>query len=187
MTSGVWLKWSLVSERSDVHQHDPFPPPLICVADTSVLIEFKRLVKIEEQWTLLEKMRDLVRTGALAFPRQVAKELAYGKFPDAPGAWIATARQDVCHSEPSDDTLREVLGVAEQLVDFETTDDREVADPYVAAMARELTQYEHCRVVVATGDRVDRLPLKMSLATACTLLNLECWTAEEFVDWVRQG
>lgn len=71
-----------------------FPPPLVCVVDTSVLIAFKSLVKIDEQWDLLIRMTALVADGHLAFPRQVAKELAYGRFPDAPGAGDAAAPMD---------------------------------------------------------------------------------------------
>jgi hypothetical protein len=158
----------------------------MCVLDTSVLIEFKRIVRIEDQFRLLEKMRDLVRTGVLVFPPQVARELGYGQFPDAPGAWIMAARDDVCHAPPSETTLREVLRVAEQLVDVET-EDREVADPYVCAMALELARYEGCRVVVATNDRIDRLPVKISLASACDRLGLEHWTADEFIEWARSA
>lgn len=57
-----------------------FPPSLVCVVDTSVLIAFKSLVKIDEQWDLLIRMTAFVEDGRLAFPRQVAKELAYGRF-----------------------------------------------------------------------------------------------------------
>ena len=73
---------------------------IVCIVDTSVLIMLKRLVKIDDQWDLLLRMTELVRSGHLAFPRQVAKELAYGQYPDAPGAWIGSAKRDVCHPQP---------------------------------------------------------------------------------------
>jgi Domain of unknown function (DUF4411) len=158
----------------------------MCIVDTSVLIKLKRLVNIDDQWDLLLRMTELVRSGHLAFPRQVAKELAYGQYPDAPGAWIGSAKRVVCHPEPSEETLRTVLQVAEQLVDAEATDDREVADPYVAAMACEIPHHHpDCRAAVATDDRVDRLPRKLSLATACDRLGLEHWTPEQFIAWVN--
>lgn len=163
-----------------------FSHELICVVDTSVLIEFKRIVKIDEQWDLLMLMGDLVADGRLAFPRQVAKELAYARHPDAPGAWIGSAKARVCHPQPDEQSLVKVLGVAEQLVDPEVTADREVADPYVAAMACEIAaRHRGCQVVVATGDTVDRLPVKLSLATACDRLGVAWWPAADFVDWVR--
>ena len=164
----------------------PFPPSFVCVVDTSILINFKRTVKIDEQWDLLLRMSELVVNGALTFPRQVAKELSYGQFPDAPGAWIGSAKRQIRYSQPGDETLRKILGIAPQLVDFEATADREVADPYVAAMACEIVQQHNgCNVVVATNDYVDRLPLKLSLATACDRLDITWWKAEDFIAWVH--
>jgi hypothetical protein len=165
-----------------------FPPPTVFVVDTSAIIEFKGLVKIDDQWGHLLHMSDLVRSGALTFPRQVAKELAYGQHPDAPGAWIGNAKRDVCHAQPSEETLVKVLEVAPQLVDYETTADREVADPYVAAMAHEIAaRHNGCRVIVATNDVVDRLPLKLSLKTACERLGVEVCSAASLIAWVSDG
>ena len=165
-----------------------FPPSLVVVVDTSALIAFKGLVKIDDQWGLLMRMSDLVREGAITFPKQVAKELAYGQYPDAPGAWIGNAKGDICHPQPAEDTLVKVLEIAPQLVDYEATADREVADPYVAAMAHEVeTRHNGCRVVVATNDVVDRLPLKVSLRTACEGLGVEVWSPEDLIAWVRDS
>lgn len=167
---------------------DGFPPPIVVVVDTSSLIAFKRLVKIDDQWGRLMHMSDLVNDGSLCFPRQVARELSYGQHPDAPGAWIGSAKKNVCHPQPSEETLVKVLEVAPQLVDYEATADREVADPYVAAMAVDIdSKHNGCRVVVATGDVVDRLPLKVSLMTACGSLGIEVWTPEQLVAWVADG
>ena len=164
----------------------PLPFELVCIIDTSALIKFKRMVDINEQWDLLLHMTALVERGCLAFPRQVVRELAYGEYPDAPGAWIGSARRVVRYPQPSEETLREVLAVAEQLVDTEATSDLEVADPYIAAMACEIgRRYPGSRAVVATDDYVDRLPAKLSLATACRRLSIDRWTPEEFIKWVR--
>lgn len=165
---------------------DEFPPSTVCVVDTSVLIEFKNIVRIEHQWALLSRMTSLVERGHLAFRRQVVKELAYGRFPDAPGAWISNAKGNVRFPEPSEEYQVQVLSIAPQLVDIEATADREVADPYVAAMAMQIcAAHDGCRVVVATNDCVDRLPVKLSLATACDRVGIEHWRAEEFVEWIR--
>lgn len=87
------------------------------------------------------------------------KRLANGQFPDAPGAWIGYAKRGICHSEPAEETLVKVLEVAPNLVDFEGTADREMADPYVAAMSLEIEpRHNGCCVIVATNDIVDRLP-----------------------------
>lgn len=163
-------------------------PRLICVVDSSVLIEFKKIVGIDEQWDMLEQMKRLVELGQLTFPKQVAKELAYGQHPDAPGAWIGSAKNKVRYAEPSDETLVTVLDTAAELVDVEATDDREVADPYVAAMAVEIARNDaECDVVVATNDIIDRMPVKLSLGTACSRLGLKCWSAEKLIDWVVES
>ena len=49
------------------------------------------------------------------------------------------------------------------------------ADPYVLALALQLwreNEAEECYVV--TEDNVDRVPLKISIRTACTRLGLNC-------------
>ena len=81
-----------------------------------MLLHFKRVVGLDEQWDLLTRMRELVVSGALAFPRQVFKELSGVKFPDAPGAWVGSAHRQVCHPQPSEATLVRVLEVAGELV-----------------------------------------------------------------------
>jgi hypothetical protein len=60
-----------------------FPTSPICVIDTSVMIEFKRLVKITEQWDLLQFMSELVVKGStknaaawIGTPRIAAAEVA---------------------------------------------------------------------------------------------------------------
>lgn len=159
---------------------------MICVLDTSTLIHLKREVGLDEQWELLMHMHELVVNGALAFPRQVHKELSVAKFPDALGAWVGFANKVVCHPQPSDDTMTRVLEVASQLVEVNLPPDREVADPYVAAMALELRErHPDSRVVVVTDDVVDREPLKISLRTACGRLSLQQCGLRPVVEWVR--
>ncbi len=150
------------------------------------MVRFKRNVKIEEQWDLLGTMTRMVKRGDLTFPPQVPKELAYGEFPDAPGAWIAQARRFVFHPGPRDETVALVLQYAEELVDPEG-EDREAADPYVAAMAYELQErYPDAEVIVATTDSRDRLPGHISLVTACTRLEIATWDEHQLLEWVRE-
>lgn len=92
------------------------------------------------------------------------------------------------YPQPSLESLVEVLDVAEQLVEADQDDDdREVADPYVAALAVELLgRYPEAEIVVVTDDRVDRLPVKLSLATACDRLKVTRCSPEDFFTWVSQ-
>ncbi len=66
---------------------EEFPPAIVVVVDTSVLIGLKKLVPIKRQWALFTLMTGLVARGHLAFPRQVSREVEAGKHPDAPGVW----------------------------------------------------------------------------------------------------
>lgn len=109
-----------------------FPPALVVVIDTSVLIEFKRIVPVQKQWDLLLMMSDLVESGHLCFPKEVARELADAQHPDAPGVWANGCTGHARHRLPSYDALAEVLGVAPLLQDIEA--EKDIADPYVAAM-----------------------------------------------------
>ncbi|MGQ2910783.1 DUF4411 family protein [Aeromicrobium sp.] len=165
---------------------EDFPPPTIVVVDTSVLIKFKSIVGINEQWGLLLKMTEHVKSGALCFPRQVVAEMSDGQHPDAPGVWVVGHKKDCRHPQPAEETLATVLGVAPLLVDVEST--KEYADPYVAAQAYELQdRHQSSRVVVATNDTVDRLPVKTSLLSACNDLDVQVIGPEEFIEWLGSG
>lgn len=78
------------------------------------------------------------------------------------------------------------LGAA-QLTDPNAEPDIEPADPYIVAMALQIRDSNPgCAVYVVTTDRIDRMPPKESILTACNRLDLQCSTPEEFVAWLRQ-
>ena len=159
-------------------------PPVIAVIDTSVLIEFKQVVGIEQQWDLLMEMSARVTAGAVAFPRQVVAELSAVRHPDAPGAWIASAKRSMCHPEPAEETLVRVLAVAHDLVEVDNPND--AADPYVVAMALELAErHPESRVVLVTNDVVDRLPVKIALKTACDRVGVPSCPLESLIAWLN--
>lgn len=164
---------------------DP-PPAEIFVLDTGVIIRVKQMVKVDEQWGILETMMNCVRSGEMCFPRQVATELTEQKWPDAPGAWAGHAKALVLHREPLDGFVAQVLEKTPDLIDPDATGG-EPADPYVVGMALDLrTVYSNSRVVVASDDKVDRPPLRMSVKTACDRLGIEFCEAVRFIEWVRE-
>jgi hypothetical protein len=164
---------------------DPAPDEIF-VLDSCLLIRLKKIVKVDEQWPLFTAMLDLVREGSLCFPRQVATEVADQKWPDAPGAWVGHAKEFVCHREPGDPCVSQVLAAAAELIDADAIGP-EPADPYVVAMALDLrATYANSRVAIASDDKVDRLPLKLSLKTACDRLGIEFCEPPPFVEWVRE-
>lgn len=155
------------------------------ILDASALIRLKSILAVAEQWPLLMRMSGLVESGCLAFPRQVANELKKAKHPDAPGVWAACHKGWGTHPQPRDGSVAEALGAA-QLIDPDSEADAEPADPYVVAMALEIKErFSSVKVVVVTEDRVDRMPAKESIVTACQRLELESCTAEEFATWLR--
>lgn len=160
-------------------------PAEVRVIDTGALIELKKL-PVGEQWPLLMHMTVLLEKGHLAFPRQVANEVKHVRYPDAPGVWAAGNKGWCVHPQPRDDYLAEALGAA-QLTDPNAEPEIEPADPYVVAMALQIRDDNPgCHVYVVTTDRVDRMPAKESVVTACDRLTIACSTPEEFVIWVRQ-
>jgi hypothetical protein len=86
------------------------------------------------------------------------------------------------HGEPSDDSLAEVLNAAPNMLDPDAS--IEHADPYVVAMALELTAEPDFDVIVVSGDRVDR-PGHTSVVTACGRLQVRTATVDAFLGWVR--
>jgi hypothetical protein len=174
-----------VSEPSDEED----PPQLVCVLDTSTLIDIKDLVKVDDQWELFTYMTELVKQGRLVFPKQVHREMTSGKHPDGPGVWCGGAKPHIKTDQPSDETMTAVFQVpaVARLVDVNSDLDYEEADPYVAAMAWELAQQDNppLEVVVATSDCVDRLPRKGALTTACDALSITHWTSATFIEWVK--
>lgn len=160
---------------------EPEERPVLVVLDSSVVIHLKHRLKVGDQWPFLLRLTQLVEAGAVGWPRYVKAEVTRAQYPDAPGAWLA-GQSSQPFPEPAYATLAEVLAVA-QLVDAEAED--EVADPWVVAMAVELRDANPMhRVVVASDDAVDRMPVKESIATACERLGLERWSCETFIDWV---
>lgn len=160
---------------------------VVCVLDTSIIIEIKLQVSLDDQWDLLDRMMELVKNGLLVFPRQVPTELTRKlKFPDAPGVWAARAKREIRCRQPSDEHVAKVMSVA-QLVEPDSDVSYEVADPYVVAMAlalREESEQPFHETVVATTDVVDRMPAKESIATACARLEMPTWGLDELVSWV---
>jgi hypothetical protein len=162
------------------------PPERIFVLDAGAVIRVKHLVKVDEQWAILDTMMICVRSGEMCFPRQVATELSDLKFPDAPGAWAGHAKGLVCHREPQDESVARVLETTPDLIDPDATG-AEPADPYVVGMALDLVVlYPASRICVASDDKVDRPPLRMSVKTACDRLGIEFCEPEAFIGWVRE-
>jgi hypothetical protein len=151
----------------------------IWILDTSALIDFKKIIGVSDQWHAFKTLEALVSDGSVAMPRQVIKEVSGIAHPDLPGAWAPGVRRSLRY--PTDvpyEYLQRVMMVAGEVVDATKTD--EDADPYVLAMALWLVD-QGAEPVVVTTDQVDRLPIRIALATACQRLNIRCVDAGGFL------
>jgi len=150
----------------------------VWVLDTSCLIELKR-VPIAHHWELFRQLEDMVVSAEIAMPRQVIREISTIAFPDVPGAWAKGVESKLQHPMEVDyEVLGEVMDVAGDVIEDDSASDP--ADPYVLTLALQLHRGE-LRVTVVTEDHVDRLPQKISMATACKRLHLARNSTAEFL------
>ena len=145
----------------------------IWTLDSSGLIDIQRRMLGRARDELLEQMLDLARDERLVFPRRVTEELTRHNQRDAVAEWARIARDFVPrHYVPSDELVREVLRVAPTLIP--TTQLGQSADAHVIAQALAYQRESMFNAVtVVTNDRVDRLPVKSSMASACEDLGLQ--------------
>lgn len=132
------------------------------------------------QWDLFRRLEELVDLGEIAMPRQVIQETVEVAHPDAPGVWARGMQRRLRHPLDVDyDYVKEVMRVAPNLV--EANQQRDVADPYVAALALQLRAGGES-VEVVTDDVIDHLPIKIALATACDRLHISHITCAQLLD-----
>lgn len=147
----------------------------VWVVDSSALIEAKSIISIRNQWSAFKHLEQMVLEGRIAMPRQMIKEVTEVTHPDMPGAWAAGVRNSLKHPlDVGDDYITHVMRVAPDVVDPKK--DKEDADPWVLALAFELTAKQITTCIV-TEDVVDRN--RISIATACSRLDLDwCFTRD---------
>lgn len=147
----------------------------VWVVDSSALIEAKSIISIRNQWSAFKHLEQMVLEGRIAMPRQMIKEVTEVTHPDMPGAWAAGVRNSLKHPlDVEDDYITHVMRVAPDVVDPKK--DKEDADPWVLALALELTSKQITTCIV-TEDVVDRN--RISIATACLRLDLDwCFTRD---------
>lgn len=147
------------------------PLPWVAVLDTSSIIEAKKIIAPQRQWAFFERLKEMVRNGEVCFPKAVRDELRNSRHHDTPETWALNAYEHVPRLlEPSIDTVIEVMDAAGAVV--EGDEESEPADPYVLAQALEMKRRGR-GIRVVTEDRVDRLPLKIAMTTACERLDRE--------------
>ena len=159
----------------------------IYVLDASAIIAIKQVVRAKEQWGFAKHLEDLVESGRITFPQQVAREVGGQQHIDLPEAWTLGVEPDiVAPRRPDPQYVEEVMTVAPDVI--EATAENDPADPYVLALALHLwrdNQAEEC--IVVTEDKVDRPPLKISIRTACRRLGLDFMDTRDFAEAIGFG
>jgi hypothetical protein len=160
-------------------QQLPLDEGPVWVLDTSALVNFKVLISAAEQWQAFRELERLVEQGRIAMPRQVIREASEIAHPDVPGAWAAGVRSRLLYPLDADyGHVQRVMRDAGDVLDpNKATED---ADPYVLALALQI-QAAGRRSVVVTDDEVDRAPIKISMATACSRLGVDRTDSRTFL------
>lgn len=162
----------MISETLFLTSHDH-----IWVLDTSALIKFKTLIKIDDQWDAFKRLEELVISGTLRMPNQVIKEATSIAHPDVPGAWASGVQgQRFPPLEPDDSFLDMIMKRVGNVVDPAKTN--EDADPYVIALAKQLKLGGSVSVV--SNEVVDHSP-RISIETACDRLSIPHELPQEFL------
>ncbi len=158
--------------------------PKVWILDTSGLVDFKKLIRVDDQWAAFKQFEQLANDGGLAMPRHVITETSEIDHPDMPGAWAAGMRRQLQHPlDPAvDPWLLKVMAETAAVVD--QSKETEEADPYVVALALQLAD-AGCCVAVVTSDVVDRMPIKIALATACAHFAIDVVSPRDFL--IEQG
>lgn len=166
----------MTSETLFLTSHDH-----IWVLDTSALIEFKKLIKIADQWDAFKRLEGLVISGTLRMPNQVIAEATNIAHPDVPGAWASGVQdQRFPPLEPDDSFFKTVMQKVGNVVDPAKT--KEDADPYVIALAEQLKSGGSVSVV--SNEVVDHSP-RISIETACDKMAIPHELPQEFLSAVN--
>ena len=166
----------MISETLFLTSHDR-----IWVLDTSALIKFKTLIKIDDQWDAFKRLEELVISGTLRMPNQVITEATNIAHPDVPGAWASgVQRHRFPPLEPDDLFLNRIMKKVGNVIDPAKTN--EDADPYVIALAEQLKSGGSVSVV--SNEVVDHSP-RISIETACDKMKILHELPQEFLSAVN--
>lgn len=150
------------------------------VLDSSAIIEFKSIITPEIETRVLTLLDQLVLQGKISFPRQVKREVSGDGQNDLPALWVLrNFSKIILNKSPEESYIIDVLRKVPNLVEKDSKKD--VADPHVLALALQLKDNGFDAIVVSE-DRIDRLPRKISLKSACEIMGIEVCLTSDFFD-----
>jgi hypothetical protein len=157
----------------------------ISIIDTSSVLEIKRSFEKAVQHRIYSDLTKLVESYSLIYPPEVYDELErYSNtskdFTDSPFGWVKKNKSLATRFGHRYEELKEVLGhpQIQNILDSEKIGVEE-ADSHVLSLALFLKK-KGDQVRVITEERKDR-PNKLSLNTACVLLEISCVPIEPFL------
>lgn len=157
-----------------------FPVEPCWVLDSSAIIEFKSIITPEIETKVLTLLDRFVVQGQISFPRQVKREVSGDGQDDLPARWVLQNYSKIIRDKsPEENYIIDVLSKVPNLVEEDNTKD--AADPYVLALALQLEDNDIDAIVV-TEDRINRLPRKISLKSACEIMDIEVCLTRDFID-----
>ncbi len=149
------------------------------VIDTSSLIALHRRSNIssDKQQKIFENLSKLVEDEQLYFPKQIVKELERQEGKEDPVyLWAKKNEVKACSMTPTLDSphIQAVLNHPQvsTVIDTEKVTDSDEADPYILAMALALRDSKRFRLVTVITQETKDMPNKLSLNSACGLLEL---------------
>ncbi len=145
------------------------------VLDSSAAINFQKSIPVADQQAFWAGLLDLVRAGRLVFPIQVKAEVGDVKRPDALARWVKEVMDELDSlPAPSDTTVSTVVRKYPNLL--RGFSEREIADPYVVALAIERSR---------AGREVHVVSDDQAIQAVCMDCDIAVQTWSEFYERVR--
>ncbi len=163
----------------------PDTPKDLWVIDTSSILEVGRSFDQAAQLRIYSDLTELVEGNSLVYPPEVYDELdRYSKVSNdasnSPIGWAKKNKSRATRFGHRYEELKEALGHprVRYVLDSEKIGVEE-ADPHILSLALFIKQ-KGSQVAVISEERRDR-PNKLSVYTACGLLNIPCLRLERFL------
>ena len=155
----------------------------VFVIDSDALIDIKLEIGVAEQWDAGVDIVHAAENHKLLMPIQVHNEVVNVRHPDFP-APLASKVWNIIHGRtnvrPSPRALRAVLETELSWIGTLGSEEEDIADPYVIALALDLKQ-------VRQGETVAVVSHDNLVRSTCDSLGLSCLELTEFLGHIRNN
>lgn len=155
----------------------------VFVIDSDALIDIKLEISVAEQWDVGVDIVRATENHKLLMPIQVHNEVVNVRHPDFPAPLASKVWSIIrggANVRPSPRALRTVLATELSWIGMLGSEEEDIADPYVIALALDLKQVRHGETVaVVAHDNLVR--------STCDSLELHCLELTEFLSHIRNN